>query len=91
MEAVDECVSWTPPATFELASRDGRLIRYCSYGPRDGLPVVSHSGSPSTRWKRPVVIEAIEQAGLRMLMPDRPGYAGSARLCGRSVAVSRKM
>ncbi len=33
---MDECVSWTPPATFELTGRDGRLIRYCSYGPRDG-------------------------------------------------------
>jgi pimeloyl-ACP methyl ester carboxylesterase len=83
---VDECVSWTPPATFELTGRDGRLIRYCGYGPRDGFPVVSHSGSPATRWKRPVVIEAIEQAGLRLLVPDRPGYGGSARQRGRSVA-----
>lgn len=83
---MDECVSWTPPATFELTSRDGRLIRYCSYGRRDGLPVVSHSGSPATRWKRPAVIEAIEQTGLRMLVPDRPGYGGSARQRGRTVA-----
>jgi pimeloyl-ACP methyl ester carboxylesterase len=83
---VDECALWTPPATFELTGRDGRLIRYCMYGPRDGLPVVSHRGSPGTRWKRPVSIEAIEQAGLRMLVPDRPGYGGSTRQRGRSVA-----
>lgn len=83
---MDESVSWTPPATFELTSRDGRLIRYCIYGPRDGLPVVSHGGSPGTRWKRLVVIGAIEHAGLRMLVPDRPGYGGSARQRGRSVA-----
>lgn len=83
---MDECVSWAPPATFELTSRDGQLIRYCMYGPRDGLPVVSHGGSPGTRWKRPASIEAIEQAGLRMLVPDRPGYGGSARQYGRSVA-----
>jgi len=83
---VDERVLWVPPATFELTSGDGRLIRYCVYGPRDGLPVVCHSGSPGTRWKRPVVVEAIEQSGLRMLVPDRPGYGGSARQWGRSVA-----
>jgi pimeloyl-ACP methyl ester carboxylesterase len=85
-EAVDECVSWTPPATFELTIRDGRLIRYCMYGPREDLPVVSHGGSPGARWKPPVNIEAIEQAGLRMLVPDRPGYGGSTRQYGRSVA-----
>jgi pimeloyl-ACP methyl ester carboxylesterase len=85
-EAVDDRAPWVPPATFELASTDGRTIRYCLYGRPDGLPVIFHSGSPSTRWKRPAVIEAIEQSGLRMLIPDRPGYGGSTRQRGRSVA-----
>jgi len=83
---VDQCVSWTPPATSELVSRDGRLIRYCRYGPRDGVGVVFQGGSPSTRWKRPVVVRAIEESGLCMLVPDRPGYGGSTRQRGRSVA-----
>ncbi len=83
---MDECTLWTPPATAELTCTDGRLIRYCLYGPPDGLPVVFHSGSPGTRWKRPVVIEATEQSGLRMLVPDRPGYGGSTRQRGRTVA-----
>lgn len=81
-EAMDAEAPWIPPATFELTSGDGRTIRYCAYGLPDGLPVIFHSGSPSTRWKRPAVIEAIEQSGLRMLMPDRPGYGGSTRQRG---------
>ncbi len=79
-------ISWNPPPTFELTSRDGRLVRYCVYGASDGLPVVFHSGSPGTRWKRPDVIKATEQSGLRMLVPDRPGYGGSTRQAGRTVA-----
>lgn len=86
---MDESVSWTPPATSELTSSDGRLIRYCAYGPPDGLPVIFHSGSPGTRWKRAAVIEAIEQSGLRMLVPDRPGYGGSTRQRGRHIAFAR--
>jgi len=82
----DSAAPWAAPATFELATSDRRTIRYCAYGRPDGIPVIFHSGSPSTRWKRPAVIEAIEQSGLRMLMPDRPGYGGSTRQRGRSVA-----
>lgn len=65
---------------------DSRLLKYTLYGPTDGFPVVSLGGSPSTRWKRPPYVEAIGQAGLRMLIPDRPGYGGSTRQPGRSVA-----
>ncbi|MFF1816520.1 alpha/beta fold hydrolase [Kribbella sp. NPDC058245] len=63
-----------------------RLLNYTLYGPTDGFPVVSLGGTPSTRWKRPHVVEAIAEAGLRMLIPDRPGYGGSTRQPGRSVA-----
>lgn len=65
---------------------DGRTLRYCLYGPADGFPVISHSGSPSTRWKRPDLIDAMQQSGVRVLMPDRPGYGGSTRQPGRTVA-----
>jgi len=63
-----------------------RVLNYTLYGPSDGLPVVSLGGSPSTRWKRPSVVEAISAAGLRMVIPDRPGYGGSSRQPGRTVA-----
>jgi len=74
------------PPTFEQKSTDGRALRYCLYGPADGFPLISHSGTPSTRWKRPDQIEAMEQSGLRVLMYDRPGYGGSTRRPGRTVA-----
>ncbi|MCA2216982.1 alpha/beta fold hydrolase [Jidongwangia harbinensis] len=64
----------------------GRTLRYCLYGPADGFPVIAHNGTPSTRWRRPDQIETMHRAGVRVLMPDRPGYGGSTRRPGRSVA-----
>jgi hypothetical protein len=66
------------PATYELVIED-RVVNYCLYGPQDGTPVISHGGSPSTRWKRPNIVSAIERSGVRMLGHDRPGYGGSTR------------
>ena len=76
----------TLPPTAELPCSDGRFLRYCVYGPADGFPVVWHVGSPSTRWKRPDLIEAMQHSKLRMLVYDRPGYGGSTRRPGRTVA-----
>jgi pimeloyl-ACP methyl ester carboxylesterase len=78
--------SWAPPATEELATPDGRVLRYCRYGPPAGVPVLSLPGTPSTRWERPDVIEAFERAGLRVVVPDRPGYGGSTPQPDRTVA-----
>jgi len=78
--------AWTPPPTHEVTAADGRVIRYCCYGPPQGRPVVSLAGTPGTRWERPDVIRAFQQAGLRVVAPDRPGYGGSTRQPGRAVA-----
>jgi pimeloyl-ACP methyl ester carboxylesterase len=77
-------VTWTPPQTHELVV-DHRVIQYCLYGEPDGVPVISLHGTPGTRWERPDVVAAINEAGLRVLLPGRPGY-GSTRHPGRSVA-----
>lgn len=50
------------------------------------MPVISLAGTPGTRWERPDVISAFDRAGLRVVVPDRPGYGGSTRQPGRSVA-----
>jgi pimeloyl-ACP methyl ester carboxylesterase len=63
-----------------------RVVHYCLYGDPDGVPIVSLGGSPSTRWKRPDIVQVIEQSGVHMLIPDRPGYGGSTRQPGRTVA-----
>ena len=76
----------TLPSTAEFTTDDGRLLRYCLHGPADGVPVVFHNGSPSSRWKRPGLIAAMERSRLRLLIYDRPGYGWSTRQPGRSVA-----
>ncbi|XVU21341.1 alpha/beta fold hydrolase [Actinoplanes sp. CA-054009] len=74
------------PTTSELMLPDGRVLRYCFYGPEDGLPAVFHSGSPSSRWKRDSLVSVMERSKLRFLVYDRPGYGGSTRGPGRAVA-----
>jgi pimeloyl-ACP methyl ester carboxylesterase len=76
----------TLPASSELSVGGGRVLRYCWYGPADGVPVISHSGSPSSRWKWPHLVGAMERSGVRLLVYDRPGYGGSTRQPGRTVA-----
>jgi len=62
------------------------MVLYTLYGPDSGLPAISFGGTPSTRWKRPDAVGAIEESGLRMAVADRPGYGGSTRQPGRTVA-----
>jgi pimeloyl-ACP methyl ester carboxylesterase len=76
----------TLPETSQLIRADGTVLRYCLYGRADGDPVIWHSGSPSSRWKWPTLIESMRQSNLRLLAYDRPGYGGSTRRPGRTVA-----
>ena len=55
-------------------------------GPADGRPLVLHVGTPSApvefpRWSEPVI-----ERGWQLVAYARPGYAGSARREGRTVA-----
>jgi pimeloyl-ACP methyl ester carboxylesterase len=74
------------PAARELRLPDGRMLTYCMYGPEDGKPVLFQCGTPGTRFLAPDRISAVDSVGVRLLVPDRPGYGGSTRLPGRSVA-----
>jgi pimeloyl-ACP methyl ester carboxylesterase len=65
---------------------DGRTLRFCLYGPVDGVPVIELYGTPSTRLRRPDQVAAMEQSGVRVLVTDRPGYGGSTRQPGRTVS-----
>jgi pimeloyl-ACP methyl ester carboxylesterase len=75
--------SWAP-VTYHVRVGD-RVLGYCLYGPPDGSPVIAHGGSPSTRWRRPDVVESIARSGVRLLAFDRPGYPGSTRQPGRRI------
>jgi len=71
---------------FSLEVDDGRSLDVRVVGPPDGVVLVTHHGTPSTgRPFRPFV-EAAADRGLRTVTYSRPGYAGSTRAPGRSVA-----
>ncbi|HWD83934.1 MAG TPA: alpha/beta hydrolase [Kribbella sp.] len=65
---------------------DDRIVLYNMYGTEGGVPAISFGGSPSTRWKRPDAVAALNDSGLYVAVPDRPGYGGSTRQPGRTVA-----
>lgn len=64
----------------------GRSLDVRIAGPRNGAVLVAHHGTPSTgRPFRPFV-EVAGDRGVRIVTYSRPGYAGSTRTPGRSVA-----
>jgi pimeloyl-ACP methyl ester carboxylesterase len=69
-----------------VAAPDGRALRVLETGDLDGVPVIVHHGTPGSRLiSRRWVADARER-GIRMIGYDRPGYGGSDRREGRSVA-----
>ena len=71
---------------FLVALPDGRSIEALTAGPRDGLPFVFHSGTPSGLVALPVLIEAAAARGLLTVCYSRPGYGRSTPQPGRLVA-----
>lgn len=65
---------------------DGRHLAVLVAGPRDGLPLVFHHGTPAGLVPLQPLIKAAASRGLRAVMYSRPGYGGSTALPGRSVA-----
>ena len=69
-----------------VAGPGGRALRVRDFGDPAGVPVVVHHGTPGSggfyeRWR-----EDAAERGLRLIGYDRPGYGGSDRHAGRSVA-----
>ena len=83
---VDDTPVWTPPPTHTVSTPDGRVLQYCLYGPEDGYPVIDHHGTPGGRLAGPRFLDVVTRSGVRILCYDRPGYGGSTRHLGRSVA-----
>ncbi|MGZ4131218.1 MAG: alpha/beta fold hydrolase, partial [Actinomycetota bacterium] len=71
---------------FSIELGDGRRLDVRVAGPADGVPLVSHHGTPSTGRPFEPYVEAASERGLRFVTYTRPGYAGSTRAPGRSVA-----
>jgi pimeloyl-ACP methyl ester carboxylesterase len=69
-----------------VTTPDGRDLRICEGGPQDGPVVIVHNGTPMSRLLFRPNVEDAEGRGLRLVGYDRPGYGGSSRHAGRSVA-----
>jgi pimeloyl-ACP methyl ester carboxylesterase len=72
--------------TQTVRARDGRTLVVRVTGPEDGPALIAHSGTPDDGSLRTKTLEAGAQRGLRQVSYARPGYAGSDRDEGRSVA-----
>jgi pimeloyl-ACP methyl ester carboxylesterase len=61
-------------ATVEL--RDGRVLGYEEWGPRDGYPVFGFGGTPHSGLDG-LGPKSADAAGVRLVIVDRPGYGRS--------------
>lgn len=71
---------------FEVRMPDGRRLIAELSGPEDGVLLVSHAGTPGTRFIYERHLREGADRGLRHLSYSRPGYEGSDRLPGRCIA-----
>jgi pimeloyl-ACP methyl ester carboxylesterase len=65
---------------------DGRRLDVQVSGPGDGLPLVFHHGTPGAATPIQALERAAHARGLRLVTTSRPGYGGSTRQPGRTVA-----
>jgi len=65
---------------------DGRTLIFAEWGDLSGNPVFALPGTPGCRLTRYPNAELVRSAGVRMITHDRPGYGGSDRHRGRTVA-----
>jgi pimeloyl-ACP methyl ester carboxylesterase len=72
------------PDPIELP--DGRSLDVYVDGPSDGVPLVSHHGTPGAGLPFGPFVRAAAERGMRWVSYSRPGYGSSTRHEGRSVA-----
>jgi pimeloyl-ACP methyl ester carboxylesterase len=69
-----------------VTTPDGRTLRVHLAGAEDGFPVLAHHGTPSAGILYADWADDASDRGVRLIGYDRPGYGGSTRHEGRSVA-----
>ncbi|MGZ4340175.1 MAG: alpha/beta fold hydrolase [Gaiellaceae bacterium] len=72
--------------THRVSAPDGRVLEIHEDGAPDGLPVIVHHGTPMSGLHYAPHVELAKEQGIRLLGYDRPGYGGSSRAPGRTVA-----
>ena len=70
----------------DVTTADGRNVRYETAGARDGYPVFLLHGTPGSRIGPKPRAAVLYRLGIRLISHDRPGYGGSDRWPGRTVA-----
>jgi pimeloyl-ACP methyl ester carboxylesterase len=73
-------------ASLEVSPENGRSLQVDVAGPDDGTLVLLHDGTPTAGHLYEPLVEAGAERGLRHASYARPGYRGSDRNEGRSVA-----
>jgi len=53
---------------------DGRQLSFCEYGDAKGLPLFFFHGILGSRYERHPNDRVIQKLGIRLIVPDRPGY-----------------
>jgi pimeloyl-ACP methyl ester carboxylesterase len=64
---------------------DGRDLGWLELGPPDGAPVFAFHGTTGSRWHFTVDDAPVAAAGVRLIVPDRPGYGLSSFQSGRQL------
>jgi pimeloyl-ACP methyl ester carboxylesterase len=73
-------------SSFSVGLPGGRSLEVSVSGPQQATPLVFHHGTPSDRTQYPPFAQAAAVRGLRFISYSRPGYGGSSRQPGRTVA-----
>ena len=71
--------------THELTLPDGRRVTYADHGDPTGPVVLCCVGTPQSRLIPAEDAELTRQMGLRLVVPDRPGFGGSDPKPGRTL------
>jgi pimeloyl-ACP methyl ester carboxylesterase len=71
---------------LSVTTADGRTLTVREGGDPDGVPIIAHAGTPGSSMLYPPHVKAAEDAGVRLISYDRPGYGGSTRMEGRNAA-----
>lgn len=74
------------PGPTAIRTPDGRSLETWLAGPRAGTALVFHFGTPGSGLPFEPMVAAAAERGLRWVSWSRPGYGGSTRRPGRSVA-----
>lgn len=77
---------YTTTTTQLLRLRDGRRLCYAEYGAAHGLPVIFMHGLFGSRFQRHPNEAIAHDLGVRLIVPERPGFGRSDFLPGRRLA-----